>query len=256
MLGKLLAHPLTRNMDLDSPETTVLRRRIIGEKTILRRIYEEWYAFLAAALPPEPGLIVEFGAGAGFFREFRRDCLATEIFPVPGLDLVCDACRLPFPDGSIQGMVMTDVFHHLPRVDAFLAEMDRCVRPGGGVAMIEPWVTPWSRFVFGRLHHEPFLPEASQWHFATSGPLSSANGALPWIVFSRDRKEFSRLCPDWIIEPPKLMLPLRYILSGGVSMRSLVPEACDGLLRGIEALLAPVMKHVAMFAGIILRRKM
>src|SRR5262249_31802772 len=35
----------------------------------------------------------------------------------------------------------------------------RCVRSGGVVAMIEPWVTPWSRFVYTRLHHEPFQPE-------------------------------------------------------------------------------------------------
>jgi hypothetical protein len=31
--------------------------------------------------------------------------------------------------------------------------------------MIEPWVTPWSRFVYNLLHHEPFDPETPSWNF-------------------------------------------------------------------------------------------
>src|SRR5262244_3270831 len=61
----------------------------------------------------------------------------------------------------------------------------RCVRLGGVVAMIEPWVTPWSRFVYTRLHHEPFQPEAEQWEFPVRRPRSGANGALPYIIFVR-----------------------------------------------------------------------
>jgi hypothetical protein len=56
--------------------------------------------------------------------------------------------------------------------------------------MIEPWVTPWSRLVYTRMHHEPFVPAAAQWEFLTTGPLSGANGALPYILFSRDRAQF------------------------------------------------------------------
>lgn len=255
MLSALLAHPLTRGVDLDAPETTLLRRRIILEKPILRRIYEEWYAFIAANLPPGPGAVVELGAGGGFLRQSLPECLASEVFALPGLDLVCDGCRLPFADGALRAVVMTDVFHHMPQVDLFLAEINRAIRPGGAVVMIEPWVTPWSRFVFGRLHHEPFLPEAADWRFATSGPLSGANGALPWMVLCRDRERFAALCPDWEVAPPRLMLPLRYLLSGGVSLKSLVPTAGEPLLRAVEALLSPFLPQMALFAGLTLRRR-
>jgi len=254
MLSQLLSHPLTRDADLDSPDTTILRRRIIAEKPLLRSIYKEWYDFIAAAVPAGPGQVLELGAGAGFFKEVLPESLASEIFFLPDIDLVCDGCCLPVADGALRAVVMTDVFHHLPRVDAFLAEINRCVRPGGVVAMVEPWVTPWSRFVFGKLHHEPFLPAAS-WRFAASGPLSGANGALPWIVLCRDRERFLSICPDWEIETPLLMMPLRYLLSGGVSLRSLVPGGCHGLLVGIEACLSPVMDKLALFAGLVLRRR-
>jgi hypothetical protein len=56
--------------------------------------------------------------------------------------------------------------------------------------MIEPWVSTLSRPIYTRLHHEPFNPDAKDWSFPDTGPLSGANGALPWIIFQRDRHHF------------------------------------------------------------------
>ena len=66
----------------------------------------------------------------------------------------------------------------------FLAESARCVRAGGALVMIEPWVSRWSRFVYTRFHHEPFDPDSPRWEVPQTGPLSGANGALPWILFT------------------------------------------------------------------------
>jgi len=209
---------------------------------------------LMTAIPPGKEKVLEIGAGAGFYKEICPECFCSEVFFIPGMDIVCDGCRLPLADASLRALVMTDVLHHLPRVEDFFKEMDRCVRPGGVVAMIEPWVTPWSKVVFTRLHHEPFLPDVRSWHFESSGPLSGANGALPWIVFARDRERFSVLYPNWQIERIHLMMPFRYILSGGVSLHSLAPAWSYGLWSMLEACLTPVMSHIAMFACIILHK--
>ena len=40
-----------------------------------------------------------------------------------------------------------------------------------------------SRVIYGALHHEPFRPDAADWKISGKGPLSAANGALPWILF-------------------------------------------------------------------------
>ena len=69
MLRKLLAHPLTRGLDIDHPQTTHLRKQIIQQNSFLRKIYLEWYTALAAALPRPPGAILELGSGAGFLNE-------------------------------------------------------------------------------------------------------------------------------------------------------------------------------------------
>lgn len=257
-LRNLLAHPLTRGLDLDDPGTTALRREIIRSKPFLRRIYEEWYAALAAALPSAadvPGRVLELGSGAGFFDEYCRDAITSEIFACPGIRVVMDGQRMPLGDRSLRGIVMTDVFHHLPDARRFLAEATRTVRPGGVVAMIEPWVTAWSKVIYTKLHHEPFRPAAQTWDFPASGPLSGANGALPWIVFRRDRAEFERAFPQWSIETVRPMMPLRYLVSGGVGMRALTPGWSTPLWRAFEGALSPLNGRLAMFAFVVLRRR-
>ncbi|HEY4590390.1 MAG TPA: class I SAM-dependent methyltransferase [Thermoanaerobaculia bacterium] len=169
MLTRFLEHPLTRGLDIDDPHTTHLRRRILAEKRFLRRIYEEWYIAIAASLPPGEGPILELGAGAGFLADFVPRLARSEVFYTPGIDLVLDGQALPFRDRSLRGIAMTNVLHHLPRPVRFFAEAARAVRPGGVVTMIEPWVTSWSRWVYTRLHHEPFLPEAREWETQREG---------------------------------------------------------------------------------------
>ena len=173
---------------------------------------------------------------------------------VPGIDVVLDAGRLPFLERRLRAVVMTNVFHHLPDVGGFLREAARTVRVGGVIVMVEPWNTAWSRFVYCRLHHEPFDPDAAEWRLVPGGPLSGANSALPWIVFARDRIRFEREFPMWRLQTVETTMPFRYLLSGGVSLRSLMPGWSFNLWRSAEQALAPWMGRLALFARIVLVR--
>lgn len=255
MLRRWLEHPLTRGLDVDDPATTHLRRRIVREKAFLWRIYREWYQEIARAVPPGAEPVLELGSGAGFLDEFVPNLLRSEIFRTPEIEVVLDGLTLPFASGSLRGIAMTNVLHHLPRPRLFFEEAARCVRPGGVVAMVEPWVSPWSRAVYTRLHHEPFDPEAADWEVPPGGPLSAANGALPWILFARDRERFERELPGWRIRSIEPIMPLRYLVSGGVSLRSLAPGWSFPLWRGLERALAPWNRSLAMFARIVLERQ-
>ena len=87
------------------------------------------------------------------------------------------------------------------------------------------------------------------------GPLSGANGALPWIVFERDRHRFEREFPTGAFERIAPSMPVRYLLSGGLSKRSLMPGSAFGFWRAAEAATGPLMPRLAMFASIALRRQ-
>lgn len=248
---------LGRSLDtatLDDPRTTAARRRIVREKRLLRDIYRDWYAAIAGAMPPGREPVLELGSGAGFMREYVERLIASDILHVPQLDLVLDGSHIPLANRSLRGIAMTNVLHHLPDVASFFREAARVVRPGGAIVMIEPWVTPWSRVVYGRFHHEPFDPDAADWRVSGGGPLSAANGALPWMLFERDRARFEREFPAWRVASIDPGMPFRYLLSGGFSWPGLVPSWTSPAWRSIEKALGPVAKTFGMFATIVVTR--
>jgi len=251
---RFLAHPLTASLDLDDPTTTELRKQVILSKPFLKSIYDEWYAMLAGQIPPGDGQVLELGSGGGYCAQFIPRLITSEVFPCKGVQIVADAQHLPFSDGSLRAIVMTNVLHHLSDVRHFLAEAIRTLRPGGKILMIEPWVTSWSRFVYGRLHHEPFHPDAQEWSFAKSGPLTGANVALPWILFVRDRAKFEADFPLLSIDQAHPFLPFRYLASGGVGMRSLMPGFTHPAWAGAERLMESQMHRLGLFAFISLVR--
>ncbi|MGC2226755.1 MAG: class I SAM-dependent methyltransferase [Candidatus Sulfotelmatobacter sp.] len=254
ILRRLLAHPLTASLSVDNPATTELRNQIIGSKPFLRCIYDEWYSTLAKELPAGEGMVLELGSGAGYCERFIPGLITSEIFHCSRVKIVADAQQIPFADGSLRAIVMTDVFHHMPQAEHFFAEATRCLRKDGKILMIEPWVTPWSRWVYRRLHHEPFRPEAEDWSFSSTGPLSGSNSAIPWIVFVRDRRKFESLFPELSIERIHPFMPFRYLVSGGVGLRNLMPAFTHAAWAGLERMLESQMPWFAMFAFVSLRR--
>ena len=255
MLRSLLTHPLARGRDLDDPQTTVIQHKIIQEKQFLKRVYQEWYRSLKASLDPAGQRILEIGSGAGFLIESIPHLITSDLMSLPWVSLVLNGMEIPFKDDALDAVVMVNVLHHVPDFRAFLLEAARCIRPGGKIVMIEPWVTAWSTIVYANFHHEPFDPAVDEWALDPAGPLSGANGALPWILFVRDRQLFQQILPMWEVSDIRLLTPLTYLLSGGVSLRSLAPGWSYPFWHRIELLLEPLERHLAMFARITLTKR-
>jgi SAM-dependent methyltransferase len=256
-MWKLLRQPGLEDVrSLDDPARTVLHGRVIREKPFLRRIHLGFYReFLraSAGLPPD-ALLVELGSGGGFIKDVIPSALTSDILAVPGVDKRFSCLEMPFEAGSVGAFFMIDVFHHVPDAAGFLREMDRCLRPGGCVVMIEPAATPWARFIYRRFHHEPFETTGG-WRFESAGPLSSANGALPWIVFERDRERFQREFPRLRLVGIRKHTPFRYILSGGLTLRQLAPSFTYPLVRGLEWAASPLSGLLGMFQTIRLEKQ-
>ena len=255
MLRSLLTHPLARGRNLDDPRTTILRRHIIQAKPFLKRVYEEWYRLLSDSLDSSSERTLEIGSGAGFLQQCIPDLLTSDLLLLPWVDLVLDGEKIPFKDDVLDAMVFINVLHHIPDPQAFLIETSRCIRQGGKLVMIEPWVSTWSKLVYTNLHHEPFNPSARYIGLESHAPLSSANGALPWIMFERERDLILKNLSMWEITDIRLSTPFTYLLSGGMSMRSLMPGWSYGFWHRIETLLLPLVHHLAMFARITLTKR-
>jgi hypothetical protein len=143
----------------------------------------------------------------------------------------------------------------VPDARAFFREATRCLASGGRIVAIEPWVSRWSRLIYSKLHHEPFDPGSPDLAFRGAGPLSAANGALPWIVLERDRKRFENEFSDLRIRSITGLMPFRYLVCGGISIRNVMPSFTFPLWRGLESTMASSMQNWAMFALIVVERR-
>jgi SAM-dependent methyltransferase len=245
-LRELLAHPAARNLDLDSAEATAVHARLIAEKPFLRQLYEHYYADYESAISRSPagGIVLEVGAGAGFYHLIRPAVVSVDLRAGANVTLVGSALALPLTARSTSTIVLLNVLHHLPDASAFFRECERVLKPGGRVCLIEPYVGWLSRRLIQPLHHEPW-DETAGWTLPPGGPLTAANMALPWIVFKRDRARYDAEFPGLPVDRLDLHTIALYLLSGGVSMRSLLPGVLFRPAVALERVLAPARPLLA-----------
>ncbi len=113
---------------------------------------------------------------------------------------------------------MVDVLHHVEFPVAFFREVERVLRRGGRVLMVEPAITWGSTLFYRLLHQEPVRTSADPLIDGkpTSGrdPYDS-NQAIPTLLATRDRERFHKLFPGLRIARVDWFSFAAYPLSGG-----------------------------------------
>ena len=247
--------PEVKNIEgKDDASKTLLHAKIIWRKLFLRKLYTDFYAEFKNIINASGGrLLVELGSGGGFIKNVMPDIKTSDVVLLPNIDLNLSADNMPFKDASVDGFFLLDVLHHIGEPFSFLKEAERCLKIGGKIVMIEPANTIWGRFIYKNFHHEAFNPLAG-WSLKNGENGFMANGALPWIIFIRDNTEFAREFPGLKIKKLRFHTPLRYLISGGVSMRQLLPSFSYSLIKAIEFILAPLNRYIGMFSTIEIQK--
>ncbi|HLF17343.1 MAG TPA: class I SAM-dependent methyltransferase [Candidatus Omnitrophota bacterium] len=241
---------------LDDPGATLIHAQIIRQKKFLYQVYKDFYRRFAIMLGPLSGgeVIVELGSGGGFIKEVLPSVVTSDILQIPKVDVCFSGQSIPFGDQSVSAFLMIDVFHHIKDPSMFLKELERCLKPGGRVMMIEPANTLWARFIWTNFHHENFDRKAD-WQIEGSGPMSDANGALPWIVFCRDRQRFLDTFGSFSIDSIRAHTPFCYLISGGLSMKQMLPSFSYSFIKILEVILIPFNRWLGMFYTIQLSKQ-
>lgn len=241
--------------ELDRPEVTIEHGAIIQRKPFLRNTYLDFYHYFKEAstrIPPGP--MVELGSGGGILKEIFPEVFTSDILLLPMVDICFSAEAMPFEDQTVSAFFLFNVLHHIKKVEIFFNEVRRCLQKGGKLVVVEPANTFFSYWIYRYFHHEPFRPEDG-WEIPEGGPLSGANGALPWIVFVRDKKRFQQQYPELKIEPILIHTPFRYLISGGFSLPQLLPTFFYPAIRSLEAALAPLNPWMGLFMTIEVTRR-
>jgi SAM-dependent methyltransferase len=250
-----LKEPSLAGLQPGSPEFFAVQKTIILNRPLLKRCYDDWYARLLrdAKSAPQAGVILELGSGGSYLKDLEPSIITSDV-AANVADRVIDARDLPFAGNSVRALLLTHVFHHIPDVDVFLREAERVLVQDGVISMIEVAHTPFARFFFKNFHHEPYRDDCRDWAFAQNDSMMDSNQALSWMVFVRDRLEFEKRHPGWKIETLALMPWFTYFVSGGVTIRDLVPNFLNGMLVSVEHLLKPFAPVFSLHWHICLRK--
>ncbi len=227
----------------------------------MRRVYnEEFFARLLASRKPG-GVSVEVGAGPGFFKQFAPDIFSSDLIWCPWLDAIADAQQLPFRDSSVTNVFGLDMLHHLATPMTFLREVSRVLIPGGRLILIEPWITPFSYFVFTLLHQERCDLSERPWIAgAAGGALGKmafdGNQAIPYLLFGPShRRETLNSLPAFKVVTLEHFCLFAYLLSGGFKPMNLLPEFLYPAVSKFERATAPLWRRLAALRVLLVLEK-
>jgi SAM-dependent methyltransferase len=209
------------------------------DKPLLQQLYGGFYQRILPWIDRGiPGRIVEIGSGIGNLKEHLAGAIATDLFPNPWLDLVCDGYELPFAEGTLSHLILFDVFHHLEAPHAFLKEAQRVLSRQGRIVVFDPYISLASFPAYGIFHHEPVawsaaidprlqLPRPRQYYAAQGNATrfffgSGGLGALA----------------HWNMLRAEGFADFSYLLSGGFSKRALYPRPLLGSLQRLDRALS------------------
>jgi SAM-dependent methyltransferase len=209
--------------------------RAWDSKPLLRTIYSNFYDRIVSLMDRSlPGKLIEIGSGIGNLKTRVPQAIATDLFPNPWLDLVCDGYELPFQAETISHLILFDVFHHLRAPWAFLREARRVLKPQGRMILFEPYISASSYPVYGLLHHEPVaLRQAISTvdHLSRPRDYYAAQGNATRLFFGRGT---AALPEGWTIFHREALASFSYLFSGGFSKPSMYPFPLLGVAEKVD----------------------
>jgi len=216
----------------DAQRTRANRERLHGNRNLLLW-YERLYQELFRDVPDIASRrILEIGSGTSPLKGFLPNVLTSDVLALDYLDLVFDCHRIDelaqVPDGGLDIITLTNVLHHLRDPLLFLRRATRKLAPGGSVYLVEPYFSALSWPLYKLLHPEPVdFSVRSPMLDAVAGPLSSANQAIPHMLFFRRADWLGELADVYDLERTRVdhYTSLAYMATGGISRTFSVPHA-------------------------------
>jgi SAM-dependent methyltransferase len=258
-MRNFLKDPRLEGVDVDSDDLLNIHHQILLEKRMMHDVFSEFYQTcikLDNKYFSGNGLRVEIGAGVSFFKKQHPEIISTDIKAAENLDKVINALDMDFEDLSVRAIYGINCFHHFPDPDKFFQELNRVLVKGGGCVLIEPYYGFLGKRFFKKLFDtETFDMSQKDWKNPENQVMTGANQALSYVVFKRDYEKFAAMYPSLSIvyHSPIKNYP-RYLLSGGLNFRSLLPGWTSPALKIFEFCISPLKRLFGLHHVIVIRK--
>jgi SAM-dependent methyltransferase len=223
-----------------------------------------WYRKLYAhVFDLEPGFehkqVLEVGSGMSPLKLFYPHVTTSDVLDLEYLDHVFDCHEIDqygaVLDHSLDIVTATNVLHHLSSPLEFMVRAAAKLKPQGELVLVEPYCSLTSYLLYRIFHHEGISFDVDYpCQEKVEGPLSSANQALPHMMFFTRPKWLERLEAYYDLSRMRLdfFSSVTYMATGGVSHVFPVPHFLYRALFPIDTFLARAAPRV--FASFFITR--
>jgi len=243
----------------DEVTLTLLHKKILRQKKVLRRLYENYYRRHLSLLTTEMDYhtypILEIGAGGGFFKEACPSAITSDVLPLDSNDIVFSATRIPLKAETISNIVLLNVLHHINSPFEFFSEAERVLVRGGRLIMTEPQIGLLSYIIHKYVNHEPCDYHTNTLSLKEYGYLKNANTALPSLIFHKRNKQFHDSFPNLKIVGIQYHTLLSYLLSGGLRYRSLIPTNLLNVVLQVDKMIEKFGRLFTIMMTVILQKQ-
>ena len=247
----------------DTVQTIKNRQRLLNNKNLLlwyRKLYQLQFAGLGDI---SNKVILEIGSGTSPLKMFYKNVLTSDLMDLDHLDYNFDCQMIDkfelIKDHSIDIISLTNVLHHLKDPIAFLIKANSKLKSDGLIIMLEPYFSFLSAIIYKYLHHEPVIFDIDKPMLSEiKGPLSSANMAIPYLIFFSTKDWAKKLEAYYKFSKKDIFYysSLSYMITGGISRRIPLPFSLYNYFHKLDNWLAQKLPHLfAAYFIIKLRRR-
>lgn len=249
------------NLDVESNEIIKHHYKIINNNKLLHSAYKTFYLDMCRIQKKffkVDGLHIELGSGVGFFKKYNKKIITSDIRSNIRCDKKIDATNMDLKSNSVSCIFAINVFHHLTNIDKFFNEIGRVLKKNGGCILIEPHIGFMSKLIFSNIHKSEYFDENEKilQKKKDQGSMSLANQAMAYIYFEREKVLFKRKYGKKlaVIHSEYVLNGFRYILSGGLNFKQVVPSFMEPLLIFLEKILKPFAVFFMPYKIIVLKK--
>ncbi|MEI6437732.1 MAG: methyltransferase domain-containing protein [Candidatus Omnitrophota bacterium] len=213
----------------EETEITLRNRKSLMANRNLLYWYKKLYEQQFARFPDlEQKKILEIGSGTSPLTLFVKHAKTSDIMPLGYVDYTFNAEEIDafteIPDESLDIITLTNVLHHLRDPRAMLVKAAKKLRRGGAIVLTEPYLSLLSTPIYRHFHYEPTdLNIKSPVQSEITGPLSSANNALPYKIFTSSWADQLRDAYDFSDRDRSYFTWISYMATGGIRRNFGIP---------------------------------
>lgn len=262
MIKKLLKKlKVVNDTDLNNAERFIAHKKNLENKEMLKSCYVDFYKKilkLENKYSKEKGKVrIELGSGVGFFKKFDESIITSDVVYNRFTDKIIDADNLPFEKNSIDSIFGIFCFHHFQDQTNFLKNLEEKLKPGGLCILIEPYYGPLASMIYKRIHESEYFDINEDFNFRPKNKtaMEKANQALSYIYFIKNKDIFERKFSQLSIKEEFVFNNyLRFLFSGGLNFKKILPDFLTIILKILEKILSPFRSFLGIHHLIVIKK--